>query len=64
MKTIVCRVALAAIESLCNYLEKYLGQYLQALDADCLQFSVWRGDVELRHLSLRAETPQYYLPKI
>lgn len=40
------------------YLNKYLGQYLQGLDADSLRISVWRGDVELRNLSLRPEALQ------
>ncbi|GIL65097.1 hypothetical protein Vafri_18864, partial [Volvox africanus] len=40
------------------YLNKYLGKYLQGLDADSLRISVWRGDVELRNLSLRPEALQ------
>lgn len=37
------------------YLNKYLGQYLSGLDSDSLRISVWRGDVELRNLSLKPE---------
>ncbi len=37
------------------YLNLYLGKYVYGLDADSLKISVWRGDVELRNLTLRPE---------
>lgn len=40
------------------YLSKYLGQYVNGLDAESLKISVWRGDVELRNLSLKPEALQ------
>jgi vacuolar protein sorting-associated protein 13A/C len=40
------------------YLNLYLGKYLYGLDAESLKISVWRGDVELKNLSLRPEALQ------
>ncbi|GFR52304.1 hypothetical protein Agub_g14841, partial [Astrephomene gubernaculifera] len=40
------------------YLNRYLGRYLQGIDADSLRISVWRGDVELRNLALKPEALQ------
>jgi vacuolar protein sorting-associated protein 13A/C len=40
------------------YLNRYLGKYLYGLDAESLRVSVWKGDVELRGLTLRPEALQ------
>jgi vacuolar protein sorting-associated protein 13A/C len=40
------------------YLNKYLGSYVNGLDAESLKISVWKGDVELRNLSLKPEALQ------
>ena len=40
------------------YLNQYLGKYVYGLDAESLKISVWRGDVELRNLQLKAEALQ------
>ncbi|KAF5830559.1 N-terminal region of Chorein, a TM vesicle-mediated sorter-domain-containing protein [Dunaliella salina] len=40
------------------YLNKYLGKYLNGLDAESLRISVWKGDVELRNLTLKPEALQ------
>jgi hypothetical protein len=40
------------------YLQKYLGTYLNGLDAESLRISVWKGDVELKNLSLKPEALQ------
>jgi vacuolar protein sorting-associated protein 13A/C len=37
------------------YLNRYLGRYLQGLDAESLRISVWKGDVELRNLALKPD---------
>lgn len=36
-------------------LQRYLGKYVYGLDAESLRISVWRGDVELSNLRLKAE---------
>lgn len=40
---------------LVNYLNRYLGSYVEGLDADSLRVSVWAGDVVLKNLKLRPE---------
>lgn len=40
------------------YLQRYLGKYLNGLDAESLRISVWKGDVELRNLTLKPEALQ------
>jgi vacuolar protein sorting-associated protein 13A/C len=40
------------------YLNKYLGTYVEGLDADSLRVSVWAGDVVLKNLKLRPEALQ------
>lgn len=40
------------------YLTRYLGRYLDGLDPESLKISVWRGDVQLRNLSLKPEALQ------
>jgi vacuolar protein sorting-associated protein 13A/C len=40
------------------YLNKYLGKYLDGLDAQSLAISVWNGDVSLRNLTLKPEALQ------
>eukprot|EP00798_Chlamydomonas_sp_ICE-L_P025163 gene25163-10794_t len=37
------------------YLNKYLGRYLDGLDAESLRISVWKGDVSLTNLALKPE---------
>ena len=34
------------------------GKYLNGLDAESLRISVWKGDVELRNLTLKPEALQ------
>ncbi|XP_024542534.1 putative vacuolar protein sorting-associated protein 13F [Selaginella moellendorffii] len=36
-------------------LRRYLGQYVRGLSAEALQISVWKGDVVLKDLQLKAE---------
>ncbi|XP_031479692.1 uncharacterized protein LOC116250249 isoform X3 [Nymphaea colorata] len=38
-----------------HLLKKYLGDYVQGLSAEALRISVWKGDVVLRDLQLKAE---------
>ncbi|XP_077210681.1 intermembrane lipid transfer protein vps1301-like [Tasmannia lanceolata] len=38
-----------------HLLRKYLGEYVQKLSTEALRISVWKGDVVLRDLQLKAE---------
>ena len=40
---------------LAYYLNRYLGTYVQGLDTKSLKISVFKGDVTLRNLKLKAE---------
>ena len=42
-------------EAVAEVLQKTLGAYLEGVDADNLNLSVWSGDVRLRSVRLRTE---------
>lgn len=40
------------------YLNRYLGRYLNGLETESLKISVWKGDVQLKNLTLKPEALQ------
>ncbi|CAI5481287.1 unnamed protein product [Closterium sp. Yama58-4] len=42
-------------DKLTSILQKYLGEYFSGLSKEALKVSVWKGDIELKNISLRPE---------
>ncbi|OVA16691.1 Peroxin/Ferlin domain [Macleaya cordata] len=47
--------AVNTVDEVLHLLRKYLGEYVHGLSAEALRISVWKGDVVLRDLKLKAE---------
>ncbi|KAK9136608.1 hypothetical protein Sjap_007202 [Stephania japonica] len=47
--------AVSNLDSVLHLLRKYLGEYVHGLSAEALRISVWKGDVVLKDLKLKAE---------